>query len=1268
MTHYEIHTQDHEEKSTADLSMKQFQKLSKELAKQKKLVDAQKKDRESLISEKAKLKSENKSLEKALKKTNSKGELYRMSRKQQSAEDGLLGVEEMRLRMRELEDQLAERDYKITAMRLTIERNSELALGGDSIMEVDTEKPSGSIGGTKRTTNGGILDPTAALERLLEEQDMSLKLRKENAELRAHILALDMAEWERLHKDSDPSPKSPRKRSSGFFKRGKKSTSSMPSRRVSEETSHDNSRPLKRSQSPDITASGKSDANQEVEVSDTLILSRFNKDSTSSLPGCNSPSHSPQMAMRSRTNSDLVTLQACLKLAISEKNTFKENSTSLQRELESVEGRLKEVEKDLEVKMEEAMKKAQKSLETVEIDRDTYRDELKISQQEVEDMLEKQRSMEKSHVEVVRAKVCRIKELEAKLESFQKMQHSGVLGGSSYNVTSPKKTSAVGASKETPFSPTRVGKESSSSEVVSPMKLGSGSAANSSFSPQLSSEPVKPTNVTSPNITPVTSLTRTTVTSPTRPTVTSPTRPIVTSPTRPVTSPTRPSVTSPTRPVTSPTRPTVTSPTRHHSSGSHFSSKSESKLQAATVPTQTPELPSKQVPSYVRKLSKDFSSEKPLESSSTSSAPTKKIGKLSQEPSTEKFEVAAAATKDPPPPPSSSKRKNSNTVLPPPSPSSAFAKVAATRAMFEQKIDQTKSSNAQTRRPFRSTSESADDKRRFSLGGGSGTSSENNKCRSTVLHSKSNSYDLSAKPPSGSKISGSSIDKVLEVAPTGSSSNNNRHTHLPSVVPPPTSDKDKPNGPTGMTNEDKSKTDSISHQQHDKKFIKSRSSTAPSVVGTTSSTVAGKTADNLQPASTRVASPTKVSKITITSTSSPTVSPLPSSRKDPSLSFSSSSSSKVGGSFFIRNLTSPNLGARTPSPTSSSSSSRVLLCGQPSSSGSSSKVVVPMRKSGPSKTQDIAPNTGTSLSSSPSDSTSASLSHSRGHGSNFRLQQSTGSVWSKPEKVFSSSVSVTSPKSSGFSSTSSSSPSSSSSSSFSSSSAASSSSCTKPHCQVSGSKSVVTSSSSSSGQKISSSLSTDTKLNSPVAKMGSLQNIQSYTNGTAAAEDSSTSQAQVNTAAAGILPSASTPSVTAATGSGTRRGPTHRAMQRRDRKDRPKTMYAGRAETTNLVNLISKFQEEEKKNQKETKSSNAVVVGGSQFSQPPASNKPLVNGSSSSVLSSSMVVTNSSSSSSSAFSSSSSNVPMRQNLPSSSSHRPRPATFYLAESKSSRYE
>lgn len=52
------------------------------------------------------------------------------------------------------------------------------------------------------------------------------------------------------------------------------------------------------------------------------------------------------------------------------------------------------------------------------------------------------------------------------------------------------------------------------------------------------------------------------------------------------------------------------------------------------------------------------------------------------------------------------------------------------------------------------------------------------------------------------------------------------------------------------------------------------------------------------------------------------------------------------------------------------------------------------------------------------------------------------------------------------------------------------------------------------------------------------------------------------------------------------RGPVSIRAQRKNRNERPKTLYAGRAETTNLVNLISQFQQQES-----SKKGNSSVVG-----------------------------------------------------------------------------
>ena len=56
------------------------------------------------------------------------------------------------------------------------------------------------------------------------------------------------------------------------------------------------------------------------------------------------------------------------------------------------------------------------------------------------------------------------------------------------------------------------------------------------------------------------------------------------------------------------------------------------------------------------------------------------------------------------------------------------------------------------------------------------------------------------------------------------------------------------------------------------------------------------------------------------------------------------------------------------------------------------------------------------------------------------------------------------------------------------------------------------------------------------------------------------------------------------------KNPTPRKFQRRERSDRPKTMYAGKAETTNLVNLISKFQQQEAAKKDKTTPTTSVIT------------------------------------------------------------------------------
>lgn len=1034
--------------------MKQFQKLNRELVKQKRSVESLKKENEVLVNEKVKLKSENKSLEKVLKKSGSKGELHRLSKKhsQVSMEDSLFNMEEVKYKLKELEDQLAERDHKITVLRLRLEKHSDHPNGNEGIETEGERFPSGI-----RTTNGGILDSTATFERLLEEQDASLKLRKENAELRSCILALD-SELEKVNRESDPSPKTSRKRSSGFFKRGKKGTSSMPSRYTSEDSSHDNVRVQKRSPSPVM---GKSESHHELNISSiSPLLSRTNKESTISLPCYGSPNQSPNMSTKNKTSSDLVTLQACLKLALNEKNFCEDNIIHLQKELDGAQWKIQELESALASSTKEELEKVRKTLTAAEIDRDTYHDELKISQEEVDEMIEKNSKLDNSYAEALEVKNNKIKELEEEIETLKNSRYSSISGSSS-NMSSPKRSTPVSSPREKIVSPTRQLKDATSSTKPS---------TKSSVD-----------NQTSKTVTP------------------------------------------------------------------------ESSTPTSEIPNQ----------GRVRRLSRELSTEKlPCPPPSSSN---RKVGKLSRESSIDRFETPKENT-------NSVKKKNSSSVIPPPSPSHTFTKVAATRAMFEQKIDQTTKTNSTQAR--RTSKTMGNDERKCSV---TGMPTED-RAKTIGMHSKSNSYDLSAKPISLLKNSGTPIRKVPEVVPD---------TKSKSV--PPTSTSNACNGASAVDNEARNKINNAHKQQQGKKSI----SGTVSVLGTSSPT-------SKTPETVCATTATKVSKITVTSTISPTSSPTLINRKDMSLKLSHQATSP--SALLVRNPTSPSLSTRrTPSPTSPQT--RVLLS-QQSVPGKMSNVI---RRQSPSKIPSLEENPAT-----PGSTIHPAVTKSQ---TQVKIHPPV-SLWSKSNMTSSQTGSITTTT-------------------------------TVSSTSIRNAITTTTSSSSPTSKSIpKATLSVqDNKLSSPVTKIGSLQNIKSYVH---SADDSSipTQTPTQNT----INLSAST----SAFSSGIRRGPTHRALQRRDRKDRPKTMYAGRPESTNLVNLISKFQEEEKEMKlKDIRTS----TGASQ----PVANRPTVNGTSSTTTS---FVSSSISSTSPAVSSSTSNVTLRQYAP--GSNRQRPLTSYIGDSSASR--
>ena len=319
---------------------KKVHKLNKELTKQigqlSKSVDSFRKERDTLLSDKQQLKNENKSLEKELKKARGsskmeKGNLRRQLSQQASVEVAEDGVELSR-KVEWLKAQLAEREGEIANLQQKLELQGELFETRSGLVvnaELRNCTPESDIPRSKLAVqkNGDTLN--LALERLLEEQDITTRFRRENLELKVRISSLEV-ELEQLQKDlvSYPDPKHKR---SYFFKRGRSNSSSAllkyPDESPSDKTAGQRSR---RSHSSNFTLGP--DSSQEQLV-----------DSVSPHP---SPKSSPRLAPRRLSAGDTHTLQTCLKLALEEKKSLADQKHEMEEQLKEAKNRIDQLQKN----------------------------------------------------------------------------------------------------------------------------------------------------------------------------------------------------------------------------------------------------------------------------------------------------------------------------------------------------------------------------------------------------------------------------------------------------------------------------------------------------------------------------------------------------------------------------------------------------------------------------------------------------------------------------------------------------------------------------------------------------------------------------------------------------------------------------------------------------------------------------------------------------------------------------------------------------------
>ena len=357
---------------------KKLHKLNKELAKQNrqlsKSVESLRKERDSLLSDKQKLKSENKSLEKDLKRSAKMEKGHQQLLRQESIEIAEDGVE-LPKKVEWLEAQLAKREGEIANLQRKLELKAELfesSKGSGLVVNAEchncnpeSEVPQSKLAMQK---NGDALNMNLALERLLEQQDITSRYRQENSELKLRISSLE-AELEQVFV-STTSPKTHRK-ASALFKRGKRHSSGKLS---------------------DETPTGKV-TGAEMRVSKSPDFSHICNSSQEHLADSISPQNSPRHFLpRNRSGSavtDVHTLQACLKLALEEKQSLVSQKQELEEKLQAAKNLRKPSQPYQEVEL------LKQTLKVVVGEKGSLSEQLKVLEREVATAKERTEDLEK---------------------------------------------------------------------------------------------------------------------------------------------------------------------------------------------------------------------------------------------------------------------------------------------------------------------------------------------------------------------------------------------------------------------------------------------------------------------------------------------------------------------------------------------------------------------------------------------------------------------------------------------------------------------------------------------------------------------------------------------------------------------------------------------------------------------------------------------------------------------------------------------------------
>ena len=376
-----------------------MQKINKELTKQNnqlnKDVDTLRRENEALQSEKLKLKGENKTLERELRRVSSKGEVQRILKN---------GPAEIDLEEIAAEQRMLERDQKLDALKRKLEKQLEYFQQRDAADKL--ERMEDLLPESEKQSNSGVWDSKTALKRLVEEQDISSRLQKENMELKSKLASLE-ADLEQLVK-ARSSPKNSRIKPGNFFRRSKRGGESQKEKLTpASSESH-------RARSPDIPLSDLLTFDAPSSLEGTPIHKL--------LPAHISPNQSPKLEARDRQNSEIQELRSRIRSAEEDKNSAEKRNTELEAELYEV----KSQHEALRVKVEEGRKsseevdKLKKSLKMANSEKTSLSGQIQHLRKELDELRTARRSAERSTTESLKKKDSRIEELELDCSKVKK--------------------------------------------------------------------------------------------------------------------------------------------------------------------------------------------------------------------------------------------------------------------------------------------------------------------------------------------------------------------------------------------------------------------------------------------------------------------------------------------------------------------------------------------------------------------------------------------------------------------------------------------------------------------------------------------------------------------------------------------------------------------------------------------------------------------------------------------------------------------------------